>query len=138
MTNREKYGEQLLDLLSRDEGIALKDGKPAPCGSTPCMECDLLDTGCALRGTGFSSFEIAQWLNAEYKEPQVDWSTVAVDTKILVRDSEEDEWNKRYFSHIDDGDVYCFQVGATSWSNPKSREQSSWKYAKLAEDEECD
>lgn len=136
MTNREKYGEQVLDLLSRDEGIALKDGKPAPCGSTPCMECDLLETGCALRGTGFSSFEIAQWLNAEYKEPEVDWSKVEVDTKVMVRDTNAHEWVRRYFSHFDNGTVYCFQFGATSWSNSKSLDATAWKYAKLAEDEE--
>ena len=37
----------------------------------------------------------AIWLMEEYEEPEVDWSKVAVDTPILVRCSENEEWKKQ-------------------------------------------
>ena len=34
-----------------------------------------------------------------YKEEhEIDWYKVAVDTPILVRDSEDEEWQRRYFA----------------------------------------
>lgn len=39
-----------------------------------------------------------EWLNSEYVEPEVDWSKVPIDTPILVRVSEDEEWDKRYFA----------------------------------------
>ena len=32
------------------------------------------------------------------EEPEIDWYKVAVDTPILVRDSEDEEWQRRYFA----------------------------------------
>lgn len=58
------------------------------------------------------------------------WEDVAVDTKILVRDCDGEEWNKRYFSHYVNGRIYAFDDGATSWSGMNTL---GWKDAKLAE-----
>ena len=63
----------------------------------------------------------------------VDWSKVAVDTPILVSNY-GNHWNKRYFAKYENGMVYAFDDGLTSWSN-KGSEPSIWKYAKLAESE---
>lgn len=66
----------------------------------------------------------------------VDWSKVAVDTPILVRDSEEEAWRKRHFAKYENGIVYAWGYGATSWSARGSGDISDWKMAKLAESEE--
>ena len=58
------------------------------------------------------------------------WNDVKVDTKVLVRNYDSDEWVKRYFAKYQDGHVYVYDFGATSWSNG-SRELFVWKYAKL-------
>lgn len=63
----------------------------------------------------------------------VDWSKVAVDTPILVRDLKEQEWGKRYFAFFKDEKVYAWVGGATSWSADGDKDVLKWEYAKLAE-----
>ena len=70
----------------------------------------------------------------ENKESEVDWNEVKVDTPILVRDSENEEWLKKYFAKYEDGLVYVWNLGRTSWTAP-NKSVSAWKYAKLAEPE---
>lgn len=66
------------------------------------------------------------------EEPEVDWSKVAVDTPILVKDFENENWLKRYFAKFENGKVYAWNDGRTSWSS--TCDNISWKYAKLAEE----
>ena len=76
------------------------------------------------------------WLMKEYEEPEVDWSQVEVDTPILVKNSEDEEWRKRHFAKYKNGNVYAWSDGLTSWT---AYDKMVWKYAKLAEDEgECE
>ena len=77
----------------------------------------------------------AMWLLEDYKEPEVDWSKVEVDTPILVRDYEDAtiSWIRRYFAEYKDGVVYAWNGGCTSQSEENT---TGWKYAKLAETEE--
>ena len=63
----------------------------------------------------------------------VDWSKVEVDTPIFVRMSDEEVWKCRYFAMYEDGEVYAWQLGRTSWSNVIKKSPIAWKYAKLAE-----
>ena len=81
------------------------------------------------------------WLLEEYEEPkepeepEIDWSKVKVDTPILVRDAENTEWLKKHFAKYEDGIVYVWNLGRTSWSAPNNKSVSAWQYAKLIEDE---
>lgn len=68
----------------------------------------------------------------EYLGP-VDWSKVEVDTPIFVRNSIEEVWKCRYFAMYENGEVYAWQLGRTSWSNVIKNSPIAWKYAKLAE-----
>ena len=72
------------------------------------------------------------WLLKDYEEPEIDWSKVEVDTPILVRDGEDEEWNKQHFAECDGKVVCAWRGGKTSWTEDCVM---SWKYAKLAEDE---
>ena len=72
------------------------------------------------------------WLLEDYKEPEVDWSKVEVDTPILVAHFELGEWSKRYFAKYEDGKVYAWDNGRTSWNTST---MTFWKHAKLAEEE---
>ena len=77
------------------------------------------------------------WLLEEYEEPETDWSKVEVDTPILVRNSEYQEWNKRYFAgYGNDGYIYAWNSGSTSWTAYNSSDVTEWEHAKLAESEE--
>lgn len=73
------------------------------------------------------------WLLEEYKEPEVDWSKVEVDIPILVRGSEDGDWLRRHFAKYEDGIVYTWKDGHTSWTED---DVTGRKYAKLAESEE--
>lgn len=72
-------------------------------------------------------------LNIAEKLDIVDWSKVAVDTPILVRQNIEKAWEKRHFAYFKNGKVYAWLDGATSWSIENSGYVFSWQNAKLAE-----
>lgn len=72
------------------------------------------------------------WFVEEYEEPEVDWSQVEVDTPILVKYSESAKWKKRHFAKYENGLVYAWNNGETSWTTVA---MTDWNYAKLAEDE---
>ena len=64
-------------------------------------------------------------------EDEVDWDEVEVDTKVLVRDRPYNEWLKRYFAKYENGKVYVFDDGRTSWN---CRGITHWEETKLWED----
>lgn len=70
--------------------------------------------------------DIAEYLGV------VDWSKVEVDTPIFVRNRIEDTWKCRYFAKYEDGKVYTWCGGRTSWSNVIAYEPVNWEYAELA------
>ena len=75
-------------------------------------------------------------LMEKHKEPKVDWNKVKVDTPILVRNAEDEPWLRRYFAKYEDGLVYAWSVGRTSWTANTVAHMTKYYYAKLAEDEE--
>ena len=72
----------------------------------------------------------------DHEKPEVEWSKVQVDTPILVKEFKEEKWHKRYFAKYEDGKVYTWYKGATSWSTDNSGLVTDWETAKLAEQEE--
>ena len=84
-----------------------------------------------IRSTCFTEenqrIDIAEYLGI------VDWSKVAVDTPILVKQNEQDEWEKRHFAYFKDERVYAWLCGATSWSADYEGDTTNWNLAKLAE-----
>ena len=129
MTNKEKYADKIIEIAARSK-LALKDGKPFPCVSMKCSECGFFspDYSCI--------YNAREWLDSEYVATPVDWSKVAVDTPILVRDSKVEVWRNRYFAKFENGKVYTWLGGSTSWSADNSSDIANWKMAKLAEREE--
>ena len=97
-------------------------------------ECDIVqvikDNENEYRDRGLTEFMyMSEITNLEFKEV-IDWSKVPVDTKVLV--SKDNEiWFKRYFAKYEDGKVYCFRNGSTSFSADGETDILTWKYAKL-------
>ena len=60
----------------------------------------------------------------------VDWENVPVDTKIIVSHSTGSPDYCRYFAEYNDGKVYAWDYGATSWSSDV-KSKSWWEHAKL-------
>jgi len=62
------------------------------------------------------------------------WYDVEVDTPILVKLNKEYAYEKRHFAKYEDGKVYFWGNGKTSWTVDETSDVNTWKYAKLAED----
>ena len=133
MTNKEKYVKEILDIACTGDHVAMRKSDNVIVG---CRKLGCLDCAFTAHGKGDCSDEIEKWANSEYVEPPVDWSKVAVDTPILVRDSEKESWRKRYFAKYENETVYAWKLGRTSWSTLRSDGINAWKMAKLAESEE--
>ena len=123
MTNLEKYAEEIKNY--KDDNFCSDFVIPVilkgcECFSS-CEQCRMLQT---------------IWLMEEYGEPETDWSKVEVDTPILVRTDEATPWVRRFFAKYEDGIVYVWNLGRTSWSATNDKDVSAWPYAKLAEREE--
>lgn len=129
MLNREKYEKEILDIACKGDKIAICNGKLTACEDTRCINCDFKDPSDC-------NEKMLKWANSEYVGPQVDWSRVPVDTPILVRSTEEHAWIHRYFAKYENGLVYAWEQGATSWSVKRPEYICDWKYAKLAESED--
>ena len=106
-------------------GIKKETRKPAACSHMTCEECLFEPHDCGEK--------MAKWLKQEHVEQVVDWSKVKVDTPILVKSREEDDEYRRYFAKFENGKVYAWQYGATSWTAISEYAVQSWNYAKLTE-----
>lgn len=130
MLNIEKYKKILIDTeVINTTKLAVLNDKPVECRECHCNECDFGKKGNCIP-------YVKEWLFSKYEEPEVDWSKVKVDTPILIRESEQALWLKRYFAKFKDGKVYAWNGGKTSWSIEDKTDMLSWKYAKLAESED--
>lgn len=75
------------------------------------------------------------WLLEDYEEPEepeIDQNKIEVDTPVLVKDKENEEWKKRHLAKYEHGRVYVWNNGSTSWSACRMYD---YKYAKLPEDQ---
>ena len=122
MKNCEKYADEIREYKGVNfckDFVKPNILKSEVCGGLACGACYMLQT---------------IWLLEEYEEPKTDWSKVEVDTPILVRDFEGSDWFRRHFAKYENGTVYAWDGGDTSWSGGDV--MTMWKYAKLAESEE--
>ena len=126
MKNFEKYEDELKEYKGINfckDFVKPNILKSEVCDGLACGACYMLQT---------------IWLLEDYeepKEPKIDWSKVEVDTPTLVRTIEVAKWLKRHFAKYEDGSVYVWNLGRTSWSAPNNKSVSAWQYAKLIEDE---
>lgn len=122
MKNYEKYADEIREFDGKDfceDFVVPHIFKSRSCSNTNCDQCKMLQM---------------LWLMEDYKEPEIDWSKVEVDTPILVRRGNYGEWNKRYFAgYGNDGYIYAWSNGCTSWTAYDNSDVTEWEHAKLAE-----
>ena len=120
MKNYEKYADEIKEYDGDDfccSFIRPYILKADNCSDMPCSRCQMLQT---------------LWLLEDCEESEIDWNKVKVDTPLLVRNYINGEWSKRYFAKYEDGNIYAWCNGRTSWNETSIY---AWKYAKLAEPE---
>ena len=124
MTNGEFYKDDLRRIMINTLGVEKETGKPAVCSCMRCQECLFEPDECDIG--------MEDWLQSEHIE-QVDWSKVKVDTPILVKNEKENIEYRRHFARFENGKVYAWGDGATSFTSNDEYHVTSWDYAKLAE-----
>ena len=123
MKNYEKYANEIKNY--KGNKFCSKFIKPYilkidNCNDVNCGKCSMLQL---------------LWLLEDYEEPEepeIDWSKIEVDTPVLVKNIENEEWKKRHFAKYENGRVHVWNNGSTSWS---AYCMYDYKYAKLPEDE---
>ena len=122
VVNKENIGKSYKMTIDRiNEGVWTVEN-----GTAEVFE--LYRKGAPITDIYFSS----QLIRMEFEEV-VDWSWVPVDTKVLVSDDGK-EWNRRHFAKYEDGKVYCFNDGYTSFTIVNYAYLSNatpWEYCKL-------
>ncbi len=129
MTNYEKYQKEIIEGMRNDyycdlcKIMLVSHGEVCPEGDwEECNECQNM---------------LLDWLSEEYKEPEVDWRKVKIDTPILVSQDSK-TWLNRYFADYKDGQVFFWSNGTTSWSSGgypfNSWVAVTFPYAKLADE----
>ena len=130
MLNKEKYEKEILDIVCQD-GVnpAVIDNIPVNCLGTECHRCQFYDTYCV------GAF--VKWANSEYKEREIDWSKVPVDTPIYVWDNNDNRTYKRHFAGYNkvNNMIIAFDNGGTSWSSGATT--TRWIHAKIKEGIDC-
>ena len=125
MTNREKYAAEIRIALSQNTFAEFYDKYIHPVYRSGEFH---------LLRHHERAIYTALWLDEEYTEPEVDWSKVAVDTPIFVRDNKDVIWAKRYFARFENGKVYAWDNRRTGWIYNYDRSHTTpWNCAKLAE-----
>ena len=125
MLNKEKYAKEILDIVCQD-GVnpTVIDNIPVNCLGTECHRCQF-----------YGAF--VKWANSEYKEREIDWSKVPVDTPIYVWDNNDNRTYKRHFAGYNklNNMIIAFDNGGTSWSSGATT--TRWIHAKIKEGIDC-
>ena len=130
MLNKEKYAKEILDIVCSGDNLGKQNGHLCPCSNIKCSDCDFNTTLCCPE-------EIQKWANSEYKEPEIDWSKVPVDTPIYVWDNNDNRTYKRHFAGYNklNNMIITFDNGVTSWSSGATT--TRWIHAKIKEGVDC-
>lgn len=123
MTNYEKYRSEIEKIARLGRSVAVDKG------NTPreCCEIDCKD--CIAFGKTNCYDVIDEWADAEYIEPEMDWSKVPVNARIVIS-NDNTRWYNRHFAKYESGEVYAWEDGRTSHTTDKA---ISWEYARLVE-----
>ena len=129
MLNKEKYAKEILDIVCSGNDIGKRNGHLYPCANINCSDCEFNKCD-----TSVCNEEFTKWANSEYKEQEIDWSKVPVDTPIYVWDSDSNTY-KRHFAGYANDKIIAFTDGATSWSNDGYK--TEWNHAQIKEGVDC-
>lgn len=126
MLNKEKFAKEIIEIATSGKTLGVADGKPCVCSIKNCNDCDFYPGTCV--------DELEKWANSEYKEIEIDWDRVPVDTPVLVWDMFAENKRRRYYAGLKNGRHMAFNGGATNWSSNENT--TSWSNCELARGED--
>ena len=140
MKNKEKYWDVILNIMMKSGvpfAVDRSSGEVMPCENITCSDCIFCHDK-KYENKSCAGSRVA-WLNEE-ENRLAKFRNLPVDTLILVRDSEEDDWKPRYFSRVKNDLVYVFGNGTTSFTAKSCfaayRLDVPYEFAKLAEEKD--
>ena len=133
MLNKEKYAKEILDIYCGGDDIAVYRH------TNKLIECDKINKCSDCLFCEYDSCDLARkkWANSEYKEREIDWSKVPIDTPIYVWDNNDNRTYKRHFAGYNkvNNMIIAFDNGGTSWSSGATT--TRWIHAKIKEGVDC-
>lgn len=134
MLNKEKYAKEIIEIACNGDPVGMRNGILCSCHSIDdCDFCDFYDDKTTCEKV------IKEWANSEYKEHEIDWNKVPVDTPVYVWDNDENKIykKKRYFAKYDTNNdkIIAFTEGQTSWSSDLNT--MVWDNAEIKEGVDC-
>ena len=135
MKNQKYYEKEILQIAIHGQAVAVHKDKlePMVCAKEHCKDC--LNCGANGRCKDKGKTVILDWMNEEYIDPaeRIDWSKIAIDTPILVRNDECNIWERGYFAGIGKDGIFVYPNGTTNFTQ-SSREDKPvvYKHARLA------
>ena len=123
MKNKELYADILIDIALSGAIVAIdkRTNLPVSCGKINCKNCLFGQEGC-----GMNEEKLKSWGD---EDATSFWEDVEIDTPILVRDDDSDEWLRRHFAYYKDGKVYAYVEGKSSFTS--TIDPYGWKNAKI-------
>lgn len=132
MKNVEFYAKELADLAVRRQQIAVRksDGTPCECVNMKCCDCLFQPDNMRFRCNGQC---VKEWAESEYVEYEVDWSKVPVDTPVYCQANICRDESPGYFAKFNNGIVYIWRNGRTSFTSLYKDDICSCQFVRLAE-----
>lgn len=132
MKNKEKFLDKILETLVHDDiKFAVKKDTHEPCLCDDISTCDK----CLFNKRKDCILSWCKWLSEEEYNK---WENVKIDTKILVRHNKRDSWKYRHFHKYENGEVYAYVDGKTSFTTigeDCTTVSIPWAEAKLYDEE---
>jgi hypothetical protein len=128
MTNREKNENKIMEIL-------FKTGVHPALTNKGLTECCHNCKSCLYHiEEEICDKAFVHWCEEEV--PEIDWSRVPIDTKVLVSDSESGPWRAAHFAKPLSGLVVVFNFGKTSWTALEDNTFSTYRFADIPDQEE--
>lgn len=112
MLNKEKYAKEIIEIACNGDALGKhKNGEICSCSSLACSQCEFSNN----EGRDCTT-ALQKWANSEYKEHEIDWNKVPVDTCLLINDPYCSTAYPRHFAEYYNKKIYVYPEGTTSWS----------------------
>lgn len=119
MKNIERYADYIIECacINSDRHLAIskRTGEPFDCIYANCGDCLFISGDDCQK-------EALKWALRDETEP-VDWCSVDINTPIEYRTSSDTEWQWHcgHFAKFENGVVYAWECGKTSWTADQNR-----------------
>lgn len=134
MKNREKYKNELMDVIKKDGKLCefvKKHEVFRMFGKDSKSYCKMTCVTCA------TALQI--WLDEEYEEPpkqEVNWYHVPVDTLVRVRDRLNEDWKLAFFKGFYPHKQFKFATWTNAETSKTGYDYEVWMFCELVEDED--